>query len=236
MAPDLAERLLAARDQAAGASAPARNLALLAAAGAGEAGLPDLPVGTCDRRLLALRQALLGDRLAAVADCPACGTIVEATLALPALALPPAAAGTVTVREAGWTVTARLPTLADQIAAATAPGSQAARALLLARCVQQASPGLAEDLPEAVATTLAGAMAEADPQADIELLLHCPACGAEALLAFDIGGFLWRELDAWADRLLHEVHSLALAYGWSEAAILALPERRRRHYLGLLAA
>ncbi len=241
MPPDLAAKLLAARDQAEAASAPARCLALLVATAQADqaSDLPNLPVGECDRRLLELRRALLGDRMAAVAQCPGCGEMVETTFPLPALALPAATVGAVTVRAAGWVVTARLPTLADQCAAATTPGIAAARALLLARCVLHATHGTEASggaLPEPVAAAVARALAEADPQADIELLLHCPACEAAALLPFDIGSFLWRELDHWAGRLLREVHELARAYGWSEGAILALSAHRRRHYLALLAS
>jgi hypothetical protein len=39
---------------------------------------------------------------------------------------------------------------------------------------------------------------------------------------------------ATGDRLLEEVHSIARAYHWSEAEILALPLPRRRRYLDLL--
>ncbi|HEX2516118.1 MAG TPA: phage baseplate protein, partial [Chloroflexota bacterium] len=39
-----------------------------------------------------------------------------------------------------------------------------------------------------------------------------------------------------ARRLLREVHTLARAYGWREAEILALPGRRRQTYLDLVGA
>jgi hypothetical protein len=37
------------------------------------------------------------------------------------------------------------------------------------------------------------------------------------------------------DRLMEEIHVLALHYHWSEAAILALPAPKRQRYLALLA-
>ena len=77
-------------------------------------------------------------------------------------------------------------------------------------------------------------MAAADPQADVELALSCPACGHAWPAAFDIASFLWTEVDAWARVLLHEIHALASAYGWREADILALSPRRRRAYLELI--
>ena len=44
----------------------------------------------------------------------------------------------------------------------------------------------------------------------------------------------WAELDAWARRLLLDVHTLARAYGWSERDILQLTETRRQFYLNLI--
>jgi hypothetical protein len=76
-------------------------------------------------------------------------------------------------------------------------------------------------------------MAAADPRADVELALACPACAHEWTAAFDAAAFLWSELDAWTRRTLHDVHTLATAYGWTEAEVLALG-RRRHVYLELV--
>jgi hypothetical protein len=46
-----------------------------------------------------------------------------------------------------------------------------------------------------------------------------------------VAAFVWEEIEACAARLLDDVHVLARAYGWSERAILALPEMRRAAYL-----
>jgi hypothetical protein len=78
------------------------------------------------------------------------------------------------------------------------------------------------------------ALAEADPQADIELALACPACGQVSRHEFDVLAFFWSELQAWARNLLLEVHALAQAYGWTEPQVLALSPRRRRLYLEIL--
>ena len=77
-------------------------------------------------------------------------------------------------------------------------------------------------------------MAEVDPQANLQLDLSCPACGHRWQVLFDIGSFFWSELNAWAQRLLAEVHVLASAYGWREADILNLSPSRRQFYLGLI--
>lgn len=52
-------------------------------------------------------------------------------------------------------------------------------------------------------------------------------------MAFDIGAYLWEEVDAWADRTLRDVHLLAASYGWSERDILDLSPARRGRYLEL---
>jgi hypothetical protein len=74
-------------------------------------------------------------------------------------------------------------------------------------------------------------MAEVDPQADVQLAMACPACSHEWQLTFDILSFFWNEINAWASRILDEVHTLASAYGWREADILALSPHRRQLYL-----
>ncbi|HXI74354.1 MAG TPA: hypothetical protein VNG94_02120, partial [Pyrinomonadaceae bacterium] len=86
----------------------------------------------------------------------------------------------------------------------------------------------------AVTDAVAKRMAEADPQADLRLDLSCPACGHRWQALFDIDSFFWSEINAWAQRVLTEVHALASAYGWRERDILDLSPRRRQFYLGLV--
>jgi hypothetical protein len=90
-----------------------------------------------------------------------------------------------------------------------------------------------EELPEAAFAALDEALAAADPQADLELGVECPSCGERSSTRFDIGSFLWAELEHFAVRTLREIHVLASAYGWSESQILELGARRRL-YLELL--
>lgn len=61
---------------------------------------------------------------------------------------------------------------------------------------------------------------------------RCAACGADNAFWFD-------PLDWIADHcrtLLRQVHILARTYGWSEAAITAMPTRRRLAYLAMIEA
>jgi len=77
-------------------------------------------------------------------------------------------------------------------------------------------------------------MAKADPQAEVLITMQCPACPHQWSAPLDIGAFFWAELNAWATRMLREVHLLAAAYGWREPDILALSPRRRQLYLEML--
>jgi len=203
--------------------------------------LADLEVGGRDRRLLELRRRLFGGRLVGLAGCPGCGERLEVELAVDDLAAPEPAGGlqVVACELAGYRLRARLPTSNDLLAALGEPDRGAARARLLERCLLTAERDHAavpaSALPQEVAAALAARMAEADPQADMRLALDCPACGRSWQEPFDIAGFLWSEVDAWAERTLRDVHALAAAYGWSEGEVLALGARRRRRYLELVA-
>jgi hypothetical protein len=79
-------------------------------------------------------------------------------------------------------------------------------------------------------------LAEADPLADVQLAVSCPSCGTRQQVSFDILSFFWTEIEAWAWRILREVHTLASAYGWHEHDILALSPRRRQSYLEMVGA
>ena len=111
------------------------------------------------------------------------------------------------------------------------------RAGLLSCCIPRSDlKGAAvrvDELPAEVTEAVAKALESANPQAEVELLVTCDACGHNWTAPFDIAHFLWSELDIWARQTLREVAWLARAYGWSETDILRLPAPRRRHYLKL---
>jgi hypothetical protein len=52
----------------------------------------------------------------------------------------------------------------------------------------------------------------------------------------DLPAFLWTEIEAQVRRLLLDIHTLAVAYGWSEREILSLSDARRRLYLEMVQA
>lgn len=210
--------------------------------------LAALPIGARDGRLLCLRESLFGGSIAAVSQCPACGEKLDIafntddvrdarTKAIDRVADEP---GTQThhLNTDGYDITYRLATSADLIAASLPADDISWQHALLQRCVIHAhQSGVStpvDVLPDTVITALSRDMANADPQAQIELALDCPACGHAWHALFDIAAFLWSEVHAWADRILHEVHTLARAYGWRESDILAMSLRRRQIYLELV--
>lgn len=84
---------------------------------------------------------------------------------------------------------------------------------------------------ELLRARLVAELAELDPQAEIRIELTCQACGHVWPSLFDITGFLWNEIRARSRRLLQEADVLARRYGWSEADILQMGERRRELYV-----
>ena len=211
--------------------APVRRPAVLLETFHGEeAGPGRWAMGRREAALIELRTTLFGGAMESVAVCPRCSGMLGFTLhAHEILAgAPPEKARPVVVDAAGERAVFRLPDTTDLEAAAHVPAAQRRR-FLLARCV--AESGGSDDWPEEFLDEAARQMAEADPLGDISLGLSCPDCRQEWNAPFDAGTFLWTELNAWASRLMSEIHVLAATYGWTEPEILALPPHRRRFYL-----
>jgi hypothetical protein len=186
--------------------------------------------------------------------------IPVATIAVPASGL---TSNRFVLEHGGYRLTYRLPTTGDLAALAgpaAAPRDDAGGKWLLRRCLLGVSgpddvgsrrgegsepheadaAGLAstQEIPGevmgALEASIASTAASLDPLAEIELRLDCPECAFSWQSPFDIVSFLWSELDAWAKRMLREIHILASHYGWSEADIIALSPQRRLHYRELI--
>jgi hypothetical protein len=184
------------------------------------------------------REATFGPGAECMAACPRCEARMEFSVRLSDLRDRWAGEGTRLEIEAGdppSRVRFRLPNTADLAAAAHEAVPDAARRSLAARCVVEAQRDGREvdarSLPDDVLDEMDRAMAEADPQALVGIAVECPECGHRWTTRFDVAAFFWEEVDGRARALLAEVHTLARAYGWSEAEVLAVPESRRRAYL-----
>jgi hypothetical protein len=235
-----AVQLLEAWEQGSGQPPVQRALVLIAAACPEEPveALAGLSIGQRDARLLSLRELTFGTDLASVADCPACGEHLEMNFRTGDLRVESRSSGAAEYRldEAGYQVCYRLPNSLDLLAAQGNPKN--GQGVLLERCVlavtHQAETLPANRLPTAVIARIGEQMRADDPQAEVELKLTCPACGHIWTTPFDILAYFWSEIEAWNTRTLQEVHRLARAYGWSEAAILGMSAWRRRRYLEMI--
>jgi len=209
--------------------------------GSTRAELARLSSGQRDARLLAVYARTFGFLIAGQGCCPKCGETVEFNLDVRELLSATGDEGWVeplTVANEGYAVTYRQPDSFDLAEIARLSDVAEARQLLLERCIVQATHNgdevALDRLPEVVIGLAVEQMAAFDPLAVIELELACPACGCQWQLVFDIVSFLWLKIEAQARRLLREVHTLARAYGWREADILAMGAARRQAYLEMV--
>ena len=198
--------------------------------------LARLSIGQRDALLLDLREKEFGPMLAALANCPSCGEVLELGFRASDIKIDQKPIQYITVRSGMYVARFRLPDSNDL--SAIQPGMPDAREIILARCLLSATrKGVAcsyGELPNRLKESAILKCGQADPQADVQLALDCPACHHHWKTRFDILSFLWVEVDRKAKRLMQEVHLLASAYGWRESDILALTPRRREVYLNYL--
>lgn len=200
----------------------ARSALALADAGGIEGAL-QLSLGARDTALMRLRADWLGAQMPCVDRCAHCGEKVEFSAPLAVLAKPTAEP---VLPECGE-YHPRLLTTADLLAVAHLTPDAARQALAEAAAGRPLIRS--ED-----AAQIADWLARADPMAHVRLDMRCDSCGGTWARPFDIVHMLWQELRALGQRLLRDIHHLALAYHWSEAEILAVPPARRRAYLEML--
>ncbi|MBI9048817.1 MAG: hypothetical protein JEZ00_05345 [Anaerolineaceae bacterium] len=210
--------------------------------------LADLTIAQRDASLFLLFRMTFGTQLKALATCPACGERLELSLDwqnLYSLGKFPLDADQsdphnpeATLRLNDCEVIYRLPTSADLMNLQASYNTTMARRYILESCIIQAHRDgtkiSSEKLPDSILMAVEEHMAQAGPIANITLATSCPACRHQWEIIFDIVSFLWEETQFWARRLMQEVHTLASAYGWHEADILAMNAWRRQRYLELL--
>lgn len=213
MAPITESQALALVEQGATLSPLDRGVRLVAALeGISPNEASDWPVDERDRSLLAARRALYGAALPFFTRCRDCGEAMEGVLQTDELL------GLQSAPDSRL----RAPSSRD-LAAAVRAGD----AGVLATCC---APG-SDPVPEDLETRLDLAY----PLLNIRVELGCEGCGAAITERLDVVAYFWDELERNAWQLLDDVHSLAHAYGWSEAQILALGATRRRAYLDRVA-
>jgi len=206
--------------------------------------LPELSIGQRDRLLMELRRYLFGSQLVNTAICPTCGERVEWESRIDDFLASvnedrKDQAERFSLQNGEYLLSFRLPNSADIAAVMdNTEKAEIQQHLLLARCILDVEHGgekLPRDkVPDHVFEELAAHISREDPLADIRIELSCPHCSHGWEVLFDIGSFLWQELNSWAEGMLLSIHRLARGYGWSEQEILALSPVRRQLYLGML--
>jgi hypothetical protein len=201
--------------------------------------LAAMTLGERERALLSLRRALLGSRMNAVADCPHCDERHDVEFDVDSLlaSAPAQIPTTVAVRHDDFALTVRPLTIADYEAASAYDDVESAAEALATWCVLEAQrnsePIEPQALPAAVRATISNALTAADPLCELTTDLTCANCGEHWTAELDTAAYLWRELHAWAERLLRDVDALAAAYGWTEEDVLRLSPWRRAAYTAL---
>jgi len=218
-----------------------RALTLLCASvGRDRAELAELSLGERDELLFELRERLFGAALEAYVECPECGEQLEFSTTTTSLRARPAGDAARELVSGEYALEFRLLNSRDLGAIVEAGEPEAARAVLLERCVLAArragEPLAPRELPPEIVDELGERIEAADPQAAVRVTLPCPACGAQCRVPFSIAAFLWSEVNAQARRLLHEAADLARAFGWRDVDTLAMSPARRRFYLELARA
>jgi hypothetical protein len=239
--PLVGEALLAAWERGSMQQQPARALTLLLA------GRPDLrepdaammTVAERDLALLDLRDRSFGPIMAAFFVC-SCGERLEFTLpnAAAAAGLQRAVQPEITILHEQHRLRLRLANSADIAAAATQPDLEAARMLLVDRCLSaeasDGAPVAAALLPQAAREAAIDRLSAMHEAAELTVSLCCPGCDSPQSVPIDVPTFLWAEVRHAAHRLLQEVHEIAWAYGWAEEAVLAMSPHRRQAYIDMV--
>lgn len=197
-------------------------------------------IGQRNTSLLKLREQIFGAHLVSLVKCSRCGEQLELnfTVAEILAAGKAESAETFAAEHGDYAVRFRLPNSEDLVVVAQTNDNAAGRQHIFERCVLQVQRNnetiAVSGLPVEVRQEVVERMAQADPQADVQLALTCARCGQQTQARFDVVSFLWNEINAWACRLLQQVHILASAYGWREAEILAMHPWRRQLYLEMI--
>jgi hypothetical protein len=219
-----------------------RALSLLASANpdVSQNELAKLSIGKRDSNLLVLRELAFGPKLDCIAVCPTCKEQLEFTFEIDDIRSKPENNITepFSLERDGYEIQFRLPNSLDLIAISNFDDANSARNFLLKCCIlrvaKDGKDDSSENLPDEIIDAISNKMSDIERQDDMQLSLTCPTCGNAWQEGFDIVSFLWKEIDAWAQRTLLEVAYLASAYSWREADILNMSQWRRQFYLGAL--
>ena len=201
--------------------------------------LAELSIGMRDTRLLLIYGQTFGNSIDALACCPNCSEELEFSIQLKDLFSEPDSNKDQSYKFSvdKCQIEFRLPDSRDLAAIVDCENESAGRQVLIERCLlkgtNDGSQVYVTSLPEVI-SALSDKISAYDPQADVLLDLYCPLCSHSWQTIFDIVSFLWEEISVRARCLIYEIHTLAVAYGWSEQEILSLSPVRRRKYMEMV--
>lgn len=195
----------------------------------------DLTVSDHDRILAMIYRHHFGDRIEGSTQCTKCTEAFDLDFSAADLAVKQKSIsdGVSGPDENGFYTLAdglrfRLPTPLDQIRITGVEAVTAQQALLDACIVDRRV--------DFDFTKLEKAMSEVGPLLTTNLSASCPHCDSEQQISFDIQSHLLTVMIKEKQWLPHEVHRLALAYGWKLSEILDLSREDRRTYVRLVLA
>lgn len=197
--------------------------------------IADLPLGFINRTLMQMRLDLFGSQMSAVADCSHCHEALDISLDLQTMLTQLPVIDNETfysgcVLSNGYRF--RLPNSRDLAVISQDSDSTDSALQLLQRCCIGGPDD--ESLSAEMMDWVSASMEEIDPALDINCSLVCDHCGVDNTYPLDIASYLWQEIESHAQKLLREIHILALSYGWSEEAILSLTQQRRQQYINMV--
>lgn len=214
-----------------------RLAALLIARGADKPALGEESLGERNRRLIALHDEWATGEIEARVTCAACTT--ANSFAVPKAAMrelpPPPPDAVVSVVHAGRSLRYRLPAMADIAAVAGIGAMPAMRAAMLDRCALDSDGVPTSQLDAATIDAIEAGFDQLDPLASIVVESACSDCGAAIAARVDLAAFVAADIDRIHAALLRDIDAIAAAYGWAEAAIVALPADRRTRYVAMIA-
>jgi len=201
-----------------------------------------------DLCLLRLRGLTFGSQIKGVADCPACGNRLELdfdtrdlpawTSPLPDIDLEQTLNSETSLLVDDYEVTYRLPNSIDLSVLNQAQDAGSRRHQLIEACIVSAQRDgktlSATEVPSETLDVVVERISQDHPLADLTLSVTCPTCSHTWEILFDIVSYFWSEIHAWSMRLMREIHTLAVAYGWRESDILELSAWRRQRYLEMI--
>lgn len=194
-----------------------------------------------DRLAAALYRDIYGDRIDATLRCRACESNFDIDFQLESLQKflyqEQAEANSDGVYQTPQGYVFRLPTSDDEIEISGIPQSEAYAKLLEKILIDPTYQSLLAE-PAIYRREVIGAVDDSltriAPIIDLEVAARCPECAIDQAVHFNLQCFFLERLLLDHRWLMHEIHMIANAYGWSLDSILTLDRKDRKELTNLI--